>query len=191
MPACACTGSLEGGYLALGIPHETLIHIARVNVSSRDRAGRVDAEDAGSLTRARACTRNVERGYLARGGPHKAVARPVHIDVVSRDSPRRVDAERESPLMKALACAPSFEDRDLFFLRSLAYWRNYIKNPESPKISVITSPLRSTRRSEELRKLVINSPSKLGDLDTVLECFECGKARWGKGFRVVTSKLTR
>jgi hypothetical protein len=40
-------------------------------------------------------------------------------------------------------------------------------------------------------KLAINSPSKLGNLEDVFGPFECGKARWGKGFRSLTSKLTR
>jgi len=40
-------------------------------------------------------------------------------------------------------------------------------------------------------KLAINSPSRLGNLEGVLGSFECGKARWGKGFRSLTSKLTR
>jgi hypothetical protein len=43
----------------------------------------------------------------------------------------------------------------------------------------------------ESEKLAINSPSKLGILEGVFGPFECAKARWGKGFGSLTSKLTR
>ena len=43
----------------------------------------------------------------------------------------------------------------------------------------------------ESEKPAINSPSKLGILEGVFGPFECAKARWGKGFGSLTSKLTR
>ena len=42
----------------------------------------------------------------------------------------------------------------------------------------------------EFEELAINSPSKLGNLEGLFGSFECGKARWGKGFMSLTSKLT-
>jgi len=89
------------------------MHIAGVNVVSRDDSRCVDADGEGSLITARACARSLEPGYPARDRPHEAVTGTVRVNVVSRDSPRRVDAEREGSLMKALARARTFEDRYL------------------------------------------------------------------------------
>ena len=49
---------------------------------------------------------------------------------------------------------------------------------------------RQELRSHE-RILAINSPSKPGCLGIFSDIRRCGKVRWGKGFRMLTSKLTR
>src|ERR1019366_9589491 len=46
-------------------------------------------------------------------------------------------------------------------------------------------------RTEQVRKLAINSPSKLGLFELLWTSGKCGKARWRKGLRLLLSPLTR
>src|SRR5436190_1929429 len=58
--ACARVWSIKRGDGAVWSAQETVSHIARVNVASRDRLGRVDVASEGTLARTCASTRDVE-----------------------------------------------------------------------------------------------------------------------------------
>ena len=68
-------------------PQETVSHIARVNIVSGDRTGRIVEERDGALARACARTRNIERGDGAILSTHKTVVDVARIHGKSRDGP--------------------------------------------------------------------------------------------------------
>ena len=68
-------------------PHKTVLHVARVEVESRDRFSVVDARGEGGC-----CARQVERGYPTRGITIETVNLSVRIHPVSRDHSGLVDA---------------------------------------------------------------------------------------------------
>ena len=68
---------------ALRDPQETMTHIVRVDVVSRDCARWVDGDGEGALAGARACTWNVDRRDLAFLSPHVTVIHVICVSVVS------------------------------------------------------------------------------------------------------------
>ena len=103
--ACTRAWSIERREGAVLSAQEAVVHIARVNVESRDRPRRVDVPGEGALTRACARARNVERGDSTVASAQEAVGYVACVNVVSRDRPRRVDAEGDGALERTSARA--------------------------------------------------------------------------------------
>ena len=77
--ACAISG-LRG-------PQETVGHIARVNIVSGDRTGRIVGKRDSALERSCPRARNVERGDRAVLCVYEPVIYVARVDVLSRDRP--------------------------------------------------------------------------------------------------------
>ena len=60
MGACAFPRNVEGGDSAVLVPHEAVIHGARITVNPRDHAPRVDGYSLSALEGACACARRIE-----------------------------------------------------------------------------------------------------------------------------------
>src|SRR5262249_24754127 len=76
----------------LRVPHETVSHIARVNIVSGDRTDGIVAKRNSALARACACARNIKRGDGAVLSTLEAMTDIARVYVLTRHRPWRVDA---------------------------------------------------------------------------------------------------
>ena len=75
-------------------PQETVSHIVRVNIVSRDRIGGIIGKRDSALAGACARARNIEYGNGAVRSTHEAMIDVARVYVFSSDRPCRVDALR-------------------------------------------------------------------------------------------------
>src|SRR6478736_8986110 len=101
-------------YAPVGLwgPQETVKHIARIDVGSGDRAGRVDGRRGGALPGTCAGARGIERGDTAVRSAHEAVIHITGVRVHSRGRSRGVDAAGRGALAGTCARARNIERGD-------------------------------------------------------------------------------
>ena len=107
--------SLEGAHFAVGIAHEAVIHVARVNVESgaRPKIGEAREElGEGALAGAYARARSVKRGESAVGIEQEALGHIACVNVVSGDHAEVVDVPGYRALVGACSRKRSVERRD-------------------------------------------------------------------------------
>src|SRR6478736_1708347 len=101
-------------YAPVGLwgPQETVKHIARIDVGSGDRAGRVDGRRGGALPGTCAGARGIERGDTAVRSAHEAVSHIARVDVEPFNRSCLVDAAGHGALVGACARARNIERGD-------------------------------------------------------------------------------
>ena len=104
----ARTGNVDARDGVVG-PHVAVIHVAAVNVVSRNLPLRVDAPGAGALVCSGARSRSIQRRELAPGTAHVGAKRIGRQSVVSHYCPLPVDVCRDGALACAGAGARSLE----------------------------------------------------------------------------------
>src|SRR5262245_61703125 len=73
-------------------PQETVSHIARVNIVSGNRAGRIVGKRDSALEGTCPSSRNIERGDRAIQGTHETAIDVARVHVLSRDRPWPVES---------------------------------------------------------------------------------------------------
>src|SRR3977135_2854933 len=95
--------------------------------------------------------------------------------IYPQDCPRTVRSRRNRCGNTELACSPKYHGA------KTAYWA----------VGRQSGLLSRGQRGTSDKELAINSPSKPSCFELFPGVEKGGKARWGKGFRLLTSKLTR
>src|SRR4029077_16170330 len=110
--ACARVRSIKCSDGAAPSAQETVSHIARVDIASRDRLLRVDVAGEGTLAGTCARTRDVEGSDGTVQSAQETVKHTARVVVVARARGCRVDTEGPSALARACPRARSVERND-------------------------------------------------------------------------------